>query len=794
MNNLKNIFLEVFETRPFLALVLIFFSTAQLLVLRISFISLLGVLFLYLILDYLSKFYTVILGRLMKVFFLYLCVFFLVFQIQQVNLWNRAPHDKTVNLLLRLDAVDVNVMENSLQARSTIINGPAKRLRVMVYGVKPNFEVLPGQILQMKGNLTVLSKDQVPGTFSFGTYLVKSGYYYSIYVGHESDYQLVMQNSWRYPIKSLLHKVRKYISDTLIKLGNFELTALITVMLYGDQTYLSKELSEDFRTLGLSHVLVASGANVSLLLTLMGPALSIFSIKRKNSFLIQSILLLIFSLLSLGEAALLRATVMKILELLNRRKMHKALADNYLYGSVIILGLINPHVLLNTGFQMSCAATQAVYIYNTYNNHHKKSFDPRLKHRIKSRLVSYLLIQVFIFPFIYSNGDRFYLIGIVTNMLILPITDLFISWGFILMVLLRIPLVSHWLAIALEGIYALLMFMFSFFLKLAPYSAITINTKWYINGILLILLFAIYKYSRMKRMKLYRTGLLCFIILHFLIFPTVEKSKYGVYFLDVGQGNATAIWDGRSFVLIDTGPPQAGKNLISFMNYLNIDRINVLILSHLDLDHYGGLTTLLDEYKFKIDTILIAETPYHEAEPFQILQDSLVGRNINLQNLISGNEYHIGNLVLNVLHPRVVKRDRNENSLVFYLISDEIKYFFPGDIGIDSELDLVRQGDITDVDIALLSHHGSKHSNSLELLKALNARLLVNSAGLLNRYKHPSEEVLNRINGSWPLVRIEHEGSIFIRKYNNRTWQVLTYTNKYLPKNYAKIIDREADK
>ena len=103
-------------------------------------------------------------------------------------------------------------------------------------------------------------------------------------------------------------------------------------------------------------------------------------------------------------------------------------------------------------------------------------------------------------------------------------------------------------------------------------------------------------------------ALLILIVLLTLITISVSANQLNtiqVSFINVGQGDSALIQDGDGFdVLIDGGRASAGPTVVAYIREQNVDDIEVMVASHADSDHIGGLIEVLNEPDIPVDTVL----------------------------------------------------------------------------------------------------------------------------------------------------------------------------------------------
>ena len=200
---------------------------------------------------------------------------------------------------------------------------------------------------------------------------------------------------------------------------------------------------------------------------------------------------------------------------------------------------------------------------------------------------------------------------------------------------------------------------------------------------------------------------------------TLPSSRVEVIFCDVGQGDATLVTYKNWQMLIDTG--SNNKRVLTCLEK-NVPfwdkKIEMVMITHGDNDHSGGLTDVSKFYK--IEQIIDSK---------KVSQFDLVKTNWM--------EFDVVNSGPN---------DNNEGSIAGILSYENSKIFLSGDITTEVEQRLVWQKVLKEkVDVLKVSHHGSKNGTSEELLEILKPKMAIISVGAKNKFGHPTKEVLDRL-------------------------------------------------
>ena len=250
------------------------------------------------------------------------------------------------------------------------------------------------------------------------------------------------------------------------------------------------------------------------------------------------------------------------------------------------------------------------------------------------------------------------------------------------------------------------------------------------------------------------------MLIWFLILFPAPARGLEMYFLDVGQGDSSLIMlPGGVKMLIDGGQPNGRleKNLEKILPMSN-RYIDLVMVSHPQLDHYGGLVEVLKNYK--VGTILTSNQVSEQAA-WQALEKVIREKGIRRIILAAGDKIKYQDSYFDILSPRQSDwaPDINDFSLVALLESGGLKALFTGDISAEKEKELAAKYDV-DVDILKVSHHGSKFSSDSMFLKESSPAVSVIEVGK-NSYGHPTGEALARLaNFSLQIFRTDLNGMI----------------------------------
>lgn len=231
-----------------------------------------------------------------------------------------------------------------------------------------------------------------------------------------------------------------------------------------------------------------------------------------------------------------------------------------------------------------------------------------------------------------------------------------------------------------------------------------------------------------------------------LLWPPVSRPATGTFeviALDVGQGTAVLVRTARHTLVYDTGPvysadSDAGQRvLIPVLQALGERRIDLLMLSHRDIDHVGGARTMLMRYP----GIAVSSSLEEGHELFQHMARHEPCR--------ADQAWQWDGVWFEVLHPGAEDQapplKPNQVSCVLRVSGGGHSALLSGDIEHGEEARLVaRWGVALASDLLIVPHHGSRTSSTPAFLEAVQPRVAVFQVAYRSRFGHPAREVWER--------------------------------------------------
>ena len=259
---------------------------------------------------------------------------------------------------------------------------------------------------------------------------------------------------------------------------------------------------------------------------------------------------------------------------------------------------------------------------------------------------------------------------------------------------------------------------------------------------------------------------------------------------DVGQGDAILIYQKNTQILVDGGPDNKiisclGKHLPFWDR-----KLELVILTHPQLDHFGGLTEVFERYEVDV---LFANSLDSSSQRYQLLKSKVGDKGIRVVNPTKSLKARLGKIYLDILNPPeeflqesgappngdtlgnyTSKRDPNDFSIVTSVSFGNFDAILTGDIGpkkSEEVANTLKENYNLDFEYIKIPHHGSKNGLSAALLEVAKPEIAVISVGKGNRYGHPNQEILDMLNqNDIKIVRTDQDGEIEIVTDGNSWW------------------------
>jgi competence protein ComEC len=601
------------------------------------------------------------------------------------------------------------------------------KVNLSCYNNCPQFTV--GQVWQFQVKLKKPENLQNPGSYDFKKKLIANHIGWS---GYLKPSQAVLIDNQSNP--NILLSVREYLGQQLEKLiQNQQTLGIIQALSLGLTQHIDKDHWNLFRNTGTTHLMVISGAHIALIsgsiywlllwLWSRSEFLCLYKPAAQAAGFAGILAALLYALLAGFSPPVQRSFIACTLILLSNLLGYKFTGwQGWRYGLLLVL-VLEPHTVLLPGFYLSFLAV--AILIGTSQRFRYTGFRKNLL------LQSACLIGLLPFTlywFSYGATD-----GIVANLIAIPLVGYF---------LVPLSLIS----VALSCISPKIPFFFSLINFLVE-SLITylhwvdnlsfINITFHMPSILILfsLTISIFIIFFMPALALIPSALILLICSFFPFYPRPKIGEAYINVLDVGQGLAIFIATAKHTLIYDTGSKfyqgsDMGKlAIIPYLKIAGVKQINKIIISHPDMDHRGGLTSIEEE--FPLEELLVNSPAFYGR-----------GKNCHLYPDWDWDGIHFHFLAIKQNFP-----GKNNTSCVLKINSDKSSVLLTGDIEKPSEYYLISNNkkELTS-DFLVVAHHGSKTSSSNAFIQAVSPRFAIISAGLDNRFHFPHKETLKTLS------------------------------------------------
>lgn len=251
-------------------------------------------------------------------------------------------------------------------------------------------------------------------------------------------------------------------------------------------------------------------------------------------------------------------------------------------------------------------------------------------------------------------------------------------------------------------------------------------------------------------------------------YSTVQSSEaatkdLSVHYIDVDQGDSTLIKFKDYNILIDAGKRDYGDTVVSYLNGLDIDNLDLIIATHPDADHIGGMQYVLEH--IHCNKYIMPQLPsgIEKTKTEANLISILKVNKVNTEYAVNQKEYDFGDLKLTTFITEQERDNKNDYSVVAKVTYKNSSYLFMGDAGKTIENEFMDAGLDLKADVLKAGHHGSSKSTSDEFIKYVKPSIVVFSCGVDNEYGHPHNEVLTIMNKyDIKYFRTDYQGTVVI--------------------------------
>lgn len=548
-------------------------------------------------------------------------------------------------------------------------------------------------------------------------------------------------------------------------------SGFLTAELTGDKSAMDDGDYLAMQETGLAHLFAVSGLHCAFLVTLLALLIS----RRQRLLCAVTIPLLLFYMVMVGMSpSVVRACIMQIFLLIAPLFRRGSDPLTSLAAALLVILLCNPFAAASVSLQLSFSATLGMVLlsprlYKLLTGWYKGKCRPLRTALcfVAANLSATLSAVVFTAPLTAWYFRIFVLVAPLSSLLAVPAA----GWSFMaafvtaLLGFVWLPLASllGWISWALvRYILWIANGMMSW-----RYHAVYFTNPYLIYW--LLFLYAAFigcAATPDGKRKYLLASALSVLTLTAAIWVNRQDYQYGVLTaltLDVGQGESVILTSGGETALVDCGSSNSYKDpgglAADTLHSMGVRELSAVVVTHYHADHTNGLYEVLR--RIPVQTIYLPdiEDEYGVRERLVSLAEE---KGAQVTYVTKETADTLGDTVLTLYPPVQSGGDLNELGLTALASAGDFDLLITGDMSGSTEKKLVETYALPDIEVLVVSHHGSRYSSNIRFLKAVMPEAAVISVGD-NNYGHPSEETLQRLLAvGADIWRTDQQGTIRI--------------------------------
>ncbi len=541
---------------------------------------------------------------------------------------------------------------------------------------------------------------------------------------------------------------------------------LLSGLLLGD-AIASDAWNERFLATGTTHVVAASGSNVTLAATLVGDILFSLGIAR-----VYAMWVIIFGIWSIAAIAgggppVVRAASMGTLGIIARGMGRASRAERALLFVVVLMVWCEPRILHDSaGFQLSVMSTWGLMAFGAPMQRWCSGLPERFG--IREALATTLSATLATLPITLGSLQGITPWSLWVNMLILPLLPLCMLAGSITLLPFALPGVVTFPAwFVLHSVLSIIAYASSLpGALLTKEDFMTSRVVWLVIslGLLAGLLTAIKRLPSRASLALVVSPyiLVGAVTFHDLVHRTVQSYDARVTIFSIGQGDAMLLQAKGNSVVIDAGPSSRIREKLGNTLPWYERTFTTAIVTHPHADHADGFPALRSRYQSQYGWW--GSGQWHALASLRLLEEAWGSeRVVQLGDVLTLSS----SASVSILWPKMPYHQRplsdpNDGSVIALLTTPSGSVLFLGDAGVEQEREIIP--DLPpDLCAIKIGHHGSSTSTSQELLLATHPKHVVISVGEDNPFGHPHQKVLENLAQSGAKIwRTDLDGDVEI--------------------------------
>ncbi|MCI0680841.1 MAG: DNA internalization-related competence protein ComEC/Rec2 [Gemmataceae bacterium] len=654
-----------------------------------------------------------------------------------------------------------------------------------------------GDEIELTGLLALPPAPGNPGAFDYAEFLRDQGIGATLHVPDASDAVDVLREGWPHSAWGWLAVLRARGVTLLEEHLPAGQRGVAAALLLGDGSAMTHDEWEQYLRTGVVHVLAISGQHLVVLAAFLWFACRVLHVRRRTAALVIVLLLLGYALLTGGRPPVMRAAWMVTAYAGGMILRRPVLPANTFALAWLGVAAFNPTDIFNTGCQLSFVAV-AVLIWGT-GRWEAREQDPLEKLIDESRSWATIvairffrwlgwlyavnaIVWLAVTPLIAA---RYHVVSPVALLIGPPMVlfsslALLLGFGLLLTAPVLPPLAALFTVLTKASLYLADVLVRWSSGWPGAYSFVPDVPAWWLVVFyagLLACLSVPWLQGHWRRSLPLGVGWLA--LGGFLVYWPPDHRDFRCTFLAVGHGGCTVIETPQNRVILYdagaiTGPDVTRRHIAPFLWKRGYRRIDEIIVSHGDLDHFNGVPQLLE--RFAVGRVTLTPSFAAHATPgISYTLRALERMGLPSRVVHAPAEWDVDGVHFEVLHPPAHGPAGVENvrSLVLMVRHEGLTALLTGDLqepGLKRVLALPSRP----VDVLMAPHHGSRASNTKELAAWARPKFVVSCQGpptSVPKEPNPYEALGSRWLSTWS------QGAVTIRRDGN-AWMVETFATR----------------
>jgi competence protein ComEC len=585
-------------------------------------------------------------------------------------------------------------------------------------------------------------------------------------------------------------RVQSRLADLFPRTG-----AMATALVWARKEGLDPGLRDSFARAGTAHLLAISGFHVGVVAGVLLLVLASLGLPHPARFLLASAGVWAYVLaIGLPDAAFRAALILTVLAM-GRLAGRSVAPLGALATAFLGFLLVDAGALARPGFQLSFAGALGLVLgYRPLSSWFRARAPRRTPAFLPAGLAAGVAATLATLPLVAWHFGRVSLVGIPLTLMVTPLVVLAIPGIFVSLLLsLAHPGLARFVAHGVE----LVLQLFATLVQGAaglPMASVWVSRPAVAAGVAglalgLVLLRLRPEMGRGGRAPFLAAAVVGALLVWPLGADLAGRGTLELVMMDVGQGDALALRSpGGRWVLVDAGPrteafDAGARTVLPYLRARGVRVLDLMILTHPDLDHVGGAPAVLREIP-----VLAVLDPGEAAgkETFLDVLEAAESRGVPWRVVGAGDSLNLHGVAVRVVGPEGQARmgdprhagpvdGSNDSSIVLEIRFGAFTALLTGDAPAAAELLFLPRLLSPRVQVLKVGHHGSHTSTSRELLERTRPEMALVSVGARNRYGHPHREVLDRIQEAGVRVlRTDLDGTVVIRARRDGSYRVST--------------------